>query len=90
MHVSCTAASHFPNLCLGARLNRSSSSALAHIECHGQIGLSPDMDNTEGANNNYDPAKDYAMCKTGTPLHNGSTVYVKLENWKVRHHSSRL
>mmetsp|Transcript_3968 Transcript_3968/g.9371 ORF Transcript_3968/g.9371 Transcript_3968/m.9371 type:complete len:255 (+) Transcript_3968:283-1047(+) len=56
---------------------------VSHIECHGQIGLSPDMDNTEGANNNYDPAKDYAMCKTGTPLHNGSTVYVKLENWKL-------
>eukprot|EP00287_Rhodomonas_sp_CCMP768_P004788 CAMPEP_0196729414 /NCGR_PEP_ID=MMETSP1091-20130531/9813_1 /TAXON_ID=302021 /ORGANISM="Rhodomonas sp., Strain CCMP768" /LENGTH=254 /DNA_ID=CAMNT_0042072297 /DNA_START=181 /DNA_END=945 /DNA_ORIENTATION=- len=55
---------------------------VSHIECHGQIGLAPDMDNTEGANNNFDPRKDYGMCVTGPSFHNGSIVYVTLENWK--------
>eukprot|EP00286_Rhodomonas_abbreviata_P012726 CAMPEP_0181324948 /NCGR_PEP_ID=MMETSP1101-20121128/20648_1 /TAXON_ID=46948 /ORGANISM="Rhodomonas abbreviata, Strain Caron Lab Isolate" /LENGTH=141 /DNA_ID=CAMNT_0023433191 /DNA_START=535 /DNA_END=960 /DNA_ORIENTATION=+ len=40
------------------------------------------MTNMEGANNNFDPLKDRGMCVTGTSIANGSTAYIKLENWK--------
>mmetsp|Transcript_52589 Transcript_52589/g.163199 ORF Transcript_52589/g.163199 Transcript_52589/m.163199 type:complete len:255 (-) Transcript_52589:81-845(-) len=53
---------------------------VSHIQCHGQIGNDIEMSDMQGSKT-YNPENDVIFCSTGTTINNGSTAYIKLEDW---------
>lgn len=51
------------------------------IECHGEIGHGMDMTDVQGMRH-FDARNDVIFCKEGASLKNGSTAYIKIDNWR--------